>query len=142
MSLVASRRQARRQAVDILYQADVTGTDPLAVADGWVAAGRDVDPFARELIDGVAAHLTEIDGLLGRYAEDWTVARMAALDRTILRVATFELLHRADVPPAAAIDEAVAAAKELSTEDSGRFVNGILGRVVREASGMEPSGSD
>jgi transcription antitermination protein NusB len=132
VSRVASRRQARRQAVDILYQADVTGAAPLGVADEWEVAGRDVEPFARELVAGVAGHIAEIDELLARYAEDWTVERMAALDRTILRVATFELLYRPDVPPAAAIDEAVSAAKELSTEDSGRFVNGILGRVARE----------
>ncbi len=132
MSRVASRRQARRQAVDILYQADVTSSLPLGVADDWDVAGHPVDPFARELVAGVAEHLTEIDGLLARYAQDWTVERMAALDRTILRVACFELLHRSDVPPAAAIDEAVVAAKELSTEDSSRFVNGILGRIARE----------
>ncbi len=135
MSRVASRRQARRQAVDILYQADVTGADPLGVTQEWEVVGRAVEPFARELVAGVAGHSAEIDELLARYAEDWTVERMAALDRTILRVATFELLHRPDIPPAAAIDEAVAAAKELSTEDSGRFVNGILGRVAREGIG-------
>jgi transcription antitermination protein NusB len=135
---VASRRQARRQALDILYQADVTGSDPYLVLDGWERAGRPVDRFARELVEGVAAQRSEIDGHLERLAEDWTVHRMASLDRTILRIACFELLHRPDTPPAAAIDEAVEAAKELSTEDSSRFVNGILGRLARElAEGLE-----
>jgi transcription antitermination protein NusB len=138
MRAVASRRQARRQALDILYQADVTGSDPNLVLDGWERAGRPVDRFARELVEGVAAHRSEIDGHLERLAEDWTVHRMASLDRTILRIACFELLHRPDTPAAAAIDEAVEAAKELSTEDSSRFVNGILGRLVRErAEGLE-----
>ncbi len=132
MKAVASRRQSRRQALDILYQADVTGSDPHLVLEGWERVGKPVDPFARELVEGVAAHRSEIDGHLQRLAEDWTVDRMASLDRTILRIACFELLHRPDTPPGAAIDEAVQAAKELSTEDSSRFVNGILGRFVRE----------
>jgi N utilization substance protein B len=129
---VASRRQARRQALDILYQADVTGADPVEVVDAWAVAGHRVDPFARDLVEGVATHRVEIHELLSRYAEGWTVERMAALDRTILRVACFELIHRPETPPAAVIDEAVRAAKELSTEDSSRFVNGILGRIARE----------
>ena len=132
MRAVTSRRQARRRAVDILFQADVTGEDPHRVLEDWEQAGKPVDPFARELVEGVAAHRSEIDELLGRYAEEWTVDRMASLDRTILRIACFELLHRPDTPAGAAIDEAVQAAKELSTEDSSRFVNGILGRIARE----------
>jgi len=142
MKAVASRRQARRQALDILYQADVTGADPHLVLEGWERVGKPIDPFARELVEGVAAQRSEIDGHLQRLAEDWTVDRMASLDRTILRIACFELLHRPDTPPGAAIDEAVQAAKELSTEDSSRFVNGILGRFVRErtaALGAPPS---
>ena len=130
---MASRRRARRQAVDILFQADVTRNEPFAVMAEWEAAGREVAPFAAELVEGVAEHRLELDGVIGAAAEGWTVQRMASLDRTILRVACFELRHRADVPPAAAIDEAVEAAKELSTEDSARFVNGILGRIAREA---------
>ncbi|HVH52858.1 MAG TPA: transcription antitermination factor NusB [Actinomycetota bacterium] len=129
---MASRRQARRQALDVLYQADVTGADPHLVLEDLERAGKPIDPFARELVEGVAAHRSEIDGHLQRLAEDWTVDRMASLDRTILRIACFELLHRPDTPPGAAIDEAVQAAKELSTEDSSRFVNGILGRLARE----------
>ena len=132
MRAVTSRRQARRQALDILYQADVTGGDPLDVREQWELAGKPVDPFARELVEGVAAHRSEIDELLERFAEEWTVHRMASLDRTILRIACFELLHRPDTPPGAVIDEAVEAAKELSTEDSSRFVNGILGHIARE----------
>jgi len=129
---VASRREARRQAIDLLYQADVTGADAPGVMRDWEAAGRSIAGFARELVEGVTAHRDEIDRLLQRFAEGWTVERMASLDRTILRVACFELLFREDVPPAAAIDEAVEAAKALSTEDSARFVNGILGAIARD----------
>ena len=128
---MASRRQGRRQAVDILYQSDVTDQDPVEVLREWEAAGKRISTFATELVRGVRDHLGELDALIGDAADDWTIDRLAALDRTILRVATYEVLHREDVPAAVAIDEAVAAAKELSTEDSGRFVNGVLGRIAR-----------
>jgi N utilization substance protein B len=129
---VASRREARRQAIDVLFQADLTGADGRRILAQWQAAGRTVDPFAEELVEGVTAVRDEIDALLAAHSEHWALDRMAGVDRTILRVATYELLHRPDVPPAAAIDQAVRAAKELSTEDSGAFVNGILGRIARE----------
>jgi N utilization substance protein B len=129
---VARRRDARRQAIDILYQADVLGEFATDVADEWATAGKKVEPFARQLVEGVTEHLEELDALIGAHAEEWTVPRMASVDRTILRVACFELRYREDVPPGAAIDEAVEAAKRLSTEDSGRFVNGILGQIARE----------
>jgi len=128
---VASRRQGRRQAIDILYQSDVTERDPIDVLHEWEAADKRVSTFTTELVRGVRSHLAELDALIGDAAEDWTIDRLAALDRTILRVATYEVLHREDVPTAVAIDEAVAAAKELSTQDSGRFVNGVLGRIAR-----------
>lgn len=126
------RHEARRQAIDILYQADVLGEHPVEVAEEWSSAGKRVAPFARQLVEGVADHLPELDEVLGSHAEGWTVPRMPSLDRTILRVGCFELLHRPDVPPGAAIDEAVDSANELSTEDSGRFVNGVLGKIARE----------
>jgi N utilization substance protein B len=129
---VAGRRAARRIAVDVLYQADVTGRTPTGVVADWLGAGRDVPPFALELISGVEEHLPSIDLVLERGAEDWSVGRMAALDRTILRVAVEELLHRDDAPPSVAISEAVEAAAELSSDESKRFVNGILGRIARD----------
>ena len=128
---MASRRQGRRQAVDILYQSDVTERDPLEVMHEWGAADKRVSAFAAELVQGVRERLAELDGLIGDAADGWTIDRLASLDRTILRVAAYEVLHRDDVPTAVAIDEAVATAKELSTEDSGRFVNGVLGRIAR-----------
>jgi len=129
---VARRHVARRQAIDILYQADVLGELPLDVLEDWETAGKKVAPFARELVEGVSDHLEEIDEVLGTHAEEWTVSRMPSLDRTILRVGCYELRFREDVPAGAAIDEAVEAAKQLSTEDSGRFVNGVLGQIARE----------
>jgi N utilization substance protein B len=129
---VGSRRDARRAAIDILFQADVTGTDPIAALAGREDLRGPVADFTRELVEGTVARLLEIDRRLEASAEDWHVERMPALDRTILRVATFELIGRPDVPPAAAIDEAVEAANQLSTEDSGRFVNGVLGAISRD----------
>ena len=126
---MTTRREARRLALDVLYQADVTGIDGRSVIAGWESAGRAVPPYTREIVDGVASRLPELDRAIGTHAEGWSVERMASVDRTILRLATFELTA-GRVPVGAAIDEAVRAAKELSTQDSGRFVNGILGRIA------------
>jgi transcription antitermination protein NusB len=128
---VTSRRQARRAAIQILYQADVTGTEPRAVLLER-ATMEPVAEFAQQLVEGVDEILPQVDQILEEHAEGWRVSRMPAVDRSILRVAVYELLARPDVPRAAAINEAVEAANELSTEDSGRFVNGVLGRIARE----------
>jgi transcription antitermination protein NusB len=129
---VTSRREARRVAIDILYQADVTATDPTVVLTEWIDAGRAVPAFSKELVEGVNDRMPDIDLLLEEHSEDWTVSRMTALDRTILRVSVHELRDRPDVPPSVAISEAVEAATDLSTEGSPRFVNGILGRIASE----------
>lgn len=126
------RRAARRAAIDILYQADITGRLPEEVLHDWRAAGRSVAEYTAELVEGVQRGLGAIDGLLAAHAEEWTVSRMVAVDRTILRLACQEILS--GVPAAVAIDEAVNSAKALSTEDSGRFVNGLLGRIARRLS--------
>ena len=135
---MATRREARRIAVDVLFQADVTDEEPADVLEDWRGAGQEIPPFAEELVDGVADHIPDIDLLLEEHAEGWSVKRMPALDRTILRVAIEELRFRQDVPTSVAINEAVEAANELSTEDSGRFVNGVLGRIARETAATEP----
>ena len=127
-----TRREDRRVAIDILYQADLTGAAPADVLAEWRAAGQTVPPFAESLVDGVAQRQPDIDLLLETHAQGWSVARMTALDRTILRVGVYELLWCEDVPTSVAISEAVEAAAELSAEDAKRFVNGILGRIARE----------
>lgn len=129
------RRAARRAAIDILYQADVMAAAPTEVLAQWQAAGRSVPDYAQELVAGVEGAQGEIDRILGRHAEGWAVYRMAVVDRTILRVAAHEI--RSGLPAAVAINEAVEVAAELSTEDSGRFVNGVLGRVAEEILGPE-----
>jgi N utilization substance protein B len=130
------RRSARRLALDVLYQADVREQPPSEVLEDWRRAGRAIPDYTEEVVRGVERDLLAIDRMIGANSEEWTVQRMAMVDRTILRVAYFEL--RSGLPPAIAINEAVEAANELSTEDSGRFVNGVLGRIARE---MEDGGS-
>jgi transcription antitermination protein NusB len=122
----------------MLFQSDVTGTDPRVVLEDWTASGREVPAFTRELVEGVGDHLSELDREIGARSEGWSVDRMASVDRTILRVAAYELLVGRQTPVGAAIDEAVRAAKELSTEDSGRFVNGVLGKIARASADGSP----
>ena len=123
------RSDQRRAAVVALYQQDVTGR-PL---DELVP--RDASLFTRELVEGVEVERDEIDALIERYSQGWTLDRIAPLERNILRVALHEMLHRSDVPDEVAIDEAVEAAKELCSAEAPGFVNGILGAVEREHDG-------
>ena len=130
---MSARSKARKRAVDLLYEADLRGADALATLAERVALGEPpVQDYAVELVEGVAAHRARIDQLLSDYAEGWTIERMPGVDRAVLRVGVFELLWRADVPDAVAIDEAVELAKSLSTDESPRFVNGVLARVLRD----------
>ena len=129
---MARRRDARRLAVSIVYQADSSGRDPVDVLAERRDVGERVAGFSEVLVRGVAERIGELDTLLGAAADDWSVHRLAAVDRAVLRVACFELLYGGDTPPAVVIDEAVAAVKELSTDESGAFVNGVLGRIARD----------
>ncbi|MFL5799102.1 MAG: transcription antitermination factor NusB [Actinomycetota bacterium] len=127
------RHAERRRALDALYQADVMGVPPPQVLEEWRAAtGEEVPAFTAELVRGVEDQGEDLDLIIGEAAEGWTIERMAVVDRTILRLACYELLYGRETPVAVAIAEAVEAANELSTDDSGRFVNGVLGKVARE----------
>lgn len=123
----SNRHDARERAFHLLYESEMKGE-----SGGDVLASLPVDPdeFATELVAGVDAHAAEIDDVIGAHAHNWDVDRMPALDRAILRLATFELLHRADVPTAVVISEAVDLAKSYSTDDSSRFVNGVLSAIA------------
>jgi transcription antitermination protein NusB len=120
------RTDQRRAAVVALYQSDVTGRSPDSLLE------RGATEFSRQLVDGVVRERAELDELIERHASGWSLSRIAPLERNILRVALFELLHRPDIPAEVAIDEAVEAAKELCSVDAPGFVNGILGTVERE----------
>jgi N utilization substance protein B len=130
---VSARSKARKRAVDLLYEADLRGADALSIlADRVALAQPPVNDYTVELVEGVAAHAARVDELLTEYAEGWTIERMPGVDRAVLRVGVYELLWRDDVPDAVAIDEAVELAKTLSTDESPRFVNGVLARVLRD----------
>jgi transcription antitermination protein NusB len=121
-----SRKAARRDALFVLYQWDVTGQPLASLHEG------ELDPYAREVVDGVAGEAAELDARIDEASSEWSADRLGALERNVLRIALWEL-DRGEVPLEAAIDEAVSLAKRYSSEDAGRLVNGILGRVVREA---------
>jgi len=121
------RRQARERALSLLYEAESKEVSPAAVL---AQLPTDPDPFTVEVLLGVTEHLADLDGLISRYAKDWTIDRMPALDRGLLRMAIYELVHRPDVPTGAVISEAVELAHRFSTDESGRFVNGMLARIA------------
>jgi len=122
-----SRRQARERALSLLYEAESKDQSPAAVLAELPVAPAE---FAVALVAGVGDHFDELDGWISRYAKDWTIDRMPALDRALLRIGVFELLHRPDVPTGAIISEAVELAQRFSTDESAKFVNGMLARIA------------
>ncbi len=133
---VKGRHQARKRAVDLLFEADARGLTPAEVVDVRTTlseAKPDVaplHPYTAAAARGVSEHAAHIDDLLSSHLQGWTLGRLPAVDRAILRVAVWELLYADDVPEPVAVDEAVELAKELSTDDSPGFVNGVLGQVM------------
>ena len=136
---MSARSKARKRALDILFQADVRGDEPgvILAAEAKRAASEPAREaswlYAREVVDGVIDHKEEIDELIATHSRDWKIERMPAVDRALLRIGVWELLHNDEIPTAVAIDEAVELAKAFSTDDSGSFVHGVLARVARSA---------
>jgi N utilization substance protein B len=126
---VGSRREARERALSMLYEAESKGIGSDEVID---AQALEPEAFAADLVSGVGRHGAELDELIRRFSKGWSLERMPTIDRTLLRMATYELGHRPDVPTGAIISEAVELAKRYSTDDSGKFVNGMLGRIATE----------
>jgi N utilization substance protein B len=135
-----ARTKARKRALDILFEAEARGEDPLAVLEHRRASddAPPVSDYAARLVDGVARHRDRIDQLLTEHAEGWPVARMPAVDRALLRIGLYELLWVDEVDDPVAITEAVELARTLSTDDSPRFVNGVLGRISDLAEHLRP----
>ena len=134
-----SRSRCRELALQFLYQAEFAGERrEEEVARFWqhFQKGNQTPAYLLQLVEGVAAHLEELDALIARYSEHWRLERMAAVDRNLLRLAAYELLYQPQVPPKVVINEAVELAKRYGTEVSGAFVNGILDRI-RVAAGRE-----
>ncbi|GAB3601404.1 transcription antitermination factor NusB [Kineococcus gypseus] len=128
---MAARRKARRRALEVLFEADQRGLEPLSVLrDRILRADPPVGDYAVTLVEGVVAELARIDEVLSTYSMGWTVDRMPAVDRAVLRMGVWEVLHADDVPDHVAISEAVALSQELSTDESPKFVNGLLARVA------------
>jgi N utilization substance protein B len=123
-----SRSQSRERALSLLYEAGVKSIPGHEVLDGLIVP---VDELVREIVLGVGERQDEIDGIISAFAEGWTIDRMPTIDVLILRIAVFEILARPDVPLAVVLDEAVELAKRFSTDDSGRYVNGVLSAVGR-----------
>lgn len=129
------RRKARETALQALYKIDIS--EGSAAEEGLeleeLAPGTESRRYCETLVHGVSAHLEEIDSIIEKHSENWTVSRMSVVDRNILRIATYELLYGRDVPYKVVIDEAVELAKKFGTDESGPFINGIIDRVRKEA---------
>lgn len=131
------RSRARRQALQILYQREITDDTVKRILGLKLYSTEDGEPdeFCRELVTGVEKYVDDIDGMIGEVSENWSVSRMPFVDRNILRIATFELVYLADVPASVSINEAVELAKVFGGEDSSKFVNGVLGRIAERVCG-------
>ncbi len=135
---MSARSKSRKRALDVLYAAEARGVDPLVVLAERMEppTGPDLHSYAvmgdyaESIVRGVVANQGRVDALLSEHSRGWTLERMPAVDRAILRIAVYELLYSLDVPPAVVVNEAVDAAKLLSTDDSPKFVNGVLGQIA------------
>jgi N utilization substance protein B len=136
---LSARTKARKRALDILFQADVRGEElPVMLAVEAKRAASEPDRqaswlYARDIVDGVIDNRDAIDEQITTFAKDWSLQRMPAVDRALLRIGAWEILYNDDIPTAVAIDEAVELAKEFSTDDSGSFVHGVLARIARSS---------
>jgi N utilization substance protein B len=134
---VAARSKARKRALDILYAADMRGESGTEALDRVTADdGAPVNDYTGVLVRGVEEHRTRIDELLASYSDGWTLARMPAVDRNVLRIGLWELLYADDIPDAVAVSEAMALVSDLSTDESPQFVNGVLGNLQRNKASL------
>lgn len=132
--MMLERSRARRQALHMLYQREITGEDVGAILETGSYSSEDGAPlqFCRSLLAGVQEHQAVIDEMLGDISEHWTVSRMPLVDRSILRLASYEILYVDDIPASVSINEAVELAKVYGGDDSSKFVNGVLGRLAEQ----------
>jgi N utilization substance protein B len=132
---LSSRTKSRKRAVDALFAADLRGVTPSATLDEAFAENSDrqnqdeIFVYARAIVTGYDAHRDEVDAYLEAYSQGWSIERMPAVDRAIMRVATWEIIYNDDIPDAVAVNEAVELAKEYSTDDSPGFINGLLQKI-------------
>ena len=135
---MAARTKARRRALDLLFSAELREEEPVALLERAIADGEPPNnPYTADLVRGVAAHLERIDELISAYAQDWTLPRMPAVDRNVIRMALWEILWSPDVPGPVAVSEAMGLVRDLSTDESPSFVNGVLGAILRDRSTLQ-----
>jgi N utilization substance protein B len=135
---MAARSKARKRALDLLFSAEMRGEDPVQALDRAIAEGQPPNnEYTAVLVRGVSERRPRIDELLGTYAEGWTLERMPAVDRNVLRMGAWEVLFAEDVPDAVAVSEAMGLVRELSTDESPAFVNGVLGGIVRNKATLQ-----
>ncbi len=129
---MSARTKARKRALDVLFESEVRGLElDGTLEERRLAPGPPVKEYTVELVRGVTAHRPKIDELLSTYSQGWSLERMPAVDRNVLRIAVFEVLYVDDVPDAVAVTEALNLVRDLSTDESPSFVNGVLGNIVR-----------
>lgn len=139
---MAARTKARKRALDVLFEADQRGANVLSVLESrLVDSGREtpLPPYSAEIVRGVVQWWVELNAIIQDASPDWEVRRMPAVDRALLRIATWEILCNDSIPLGTAIDEAVKLAADLSTDDSPGFINGVLGTIAREAPALKSS---
>lgn len=140
---MGARRKARKRALDLLYASELRGENAVDALDRAIADGEGPSrEYTATLVRGVVAHQGRIDELLASYAQGWALARMPAVDRNVLRLGAYELLYEDEVPGPVAVTEAVGLVKELSTDDSPAFVNGVLGALLRDREQLVTSAAE
>lgn len=138
---MSARSKGRKRALDILYESDIKSVNPLWLVKERTTTDDEIARFAAELVEGYGANAQLIDSLIDKHAKNWDLDRLASVDRNILRIAAFEILHgkSREIPVSVAIDEAIELAKNLSTDDSPQYIHGILSAIARETDGLEVS---
>ena len=134
---MSARTKARKRALDVLFASELRSESPVEALERAIADGEGpTNAYTATLVRGVVEHQARIDELLASYSEGWTLERMPAVDRNVLRLGVFEVLYADDVPDAVAVTEAMALVRELSTDESPVFVNGVLGNIVRNKASL------
>jgi N utilization substance protein B len=134
---MAARSKARKRALDLLYASEMRRESPTVALERAIEAGEGpTNAYTSELVRGVVEHQARIDALLSDYAQGWSLERMPAVDRNALRIGVYEILYVDDVPDAVAISEALSLVRDLSTDESPSFVNGVLGNILRNKAAL------
>jgi transcription antitermination protein NusB len=133
---MAARSKARKRALDLLYAGEARGTSAVDLLETQIDEGELNNPYTATLVRGVVAEQARIDHVISEYSREWSLARMPAVDRNVLRIAVWELLFSEDIPAGVAVSEAVTLVQDLSTDESPSFVNGVLGAIEKDRASL------